>query len=144
MVDDWEADVVSVHAWAFNDDAGRPMTERTWDISLACGRGGLRFEVSALDLSDLLAGSGIQEPGDLVYAKFDGRRAGPLRELGSWRRITIEELHLEPLPEGGARLELCGARRRRVVRLSGQAWRQLCSFAVAAVEHPWFEALRTP
>jgi hypothetical protein len=144
IVIDWEADVVSVQAWAFRDDAGRPMTERTWDISLGCGKGGLRFEVSALDLSDLLRDSGIHEPGDLAYARFGGRPPGELRVLGSWRRITIEEWRLEPLPDGGALLELLGARRFRVVRLSGQSWRQLCSFAVAAVEHPWFEALRTP
>jgi hypothetical protein len=144
MAVEWEADVVAVQAWAFNDDAGKPMTERSWDLSLGCGRGGLRFEVNALDLSDLLRDSGIHEPGDLPYARFGGRVAGEPRPLGSWRRIQVDAWQLQPLPGGGALLVLHGARRRWVLRLNGLTWRQLCTFAVAAVEHPWFEALRTP
>jgi hypothetical protein len=141
---EWDGDVTVVQAWAFNDDAAKPMTERSWDLSLGCGRGGLRFEVNALDLSDLLRDSGIHEPGDLLYAKLDGRASAEPRVLGSWRRVRLEAWHLQPLPDGCALLELRTPRRRWVVRLSGLTWRQLCTFAVAAVEHPWFEALRTP
>jgi hypothetical protein len=145
MVGDWDGDVVEVKAWAFRDDASRPMPERTWDVSLRCVTGGLRMEVTALHLSDLLADSGILEPGDLAYRRFEGGLAGPPRGFRSWRRIELVDWDLERQEDGAALLVVNPAGRRPWrLRLTGLTWRQLCGFAVAAVGHPWFEALRAP
>ena len=142
MAADWDADVVRVQAWAFREDALRPMPERSWDVSLGCVTGGIRVEVPALLLSDLLADSGVQEPGDLAYRRFEGGVVGTPRGLRNWRRVELREWHLQRLEDGAALLVLNPAARRPWrLRLTGLTWRQLCAFAVAAVGHPWFDAL---
>ncbi len=144
MTADWDADVVSVKAWAFRGDETKPMTERSWDISLCCVTGGLRVEATALHLSDLLHDSGILEPGDLAYRRLETAGSAEPRGLKTWRRVELDIWELVPVDGGSPFLIINPAGRRWTLRLTGATWRQVCVFAVAAVGHPWFEALRAP
>jgi len=121
-----------------------------WRLEIASGLGGLVITVSAIDLSDILSDSGIQEAGDVATRAVRQSSWKSSKFLGKWKDGGLcDELAVNDGKEGGPEAVLditsIGADDRYFqwkVNLTGSMWLEICRLAVGAVGYPWFREVQ--
>jgi hypothetical protein len=121
-----------------------------WQLDIISGTGGLVLTVSAIDLSDILSDSGIEEAGDVATRTV---RPSPWKAAKLLRKWTdgglVDEMYVKDGridgPEALLDITSIADDERYLhwtVNLSGSMWLEICRLAVAAVGYPWFREVQ--